>query len=170
MDLSKNTKLFGMELWAISALIGGIGIALVSIFLEKFKDEFNFKPHELLLYLSLSQGILAFFIFLYCSKFCNKDSYFYIERKQFIKKINNKFLLFLLFISLFGMIIKYSIRTSQVLTPNIGLTNAILSINIIFVVFMSYFFNNKKISISKILGVIIVFIGIFFILKNDDKK
>lgn len=167
-NLAKQDSIGGIKVWALSALMAGLLIAIHDVIIERFKDEIPFTALELMLYLIIMQGFMAVVFLIYCMFVCGKNNPFYIDVYSAMKKITPKYFLFGLVIAFTGMLILFFIRKSQILTPNMGLTNALITINILFLVFLSYFINNKKIDAQKILGVFVTFIGIGMIAINKS--
>lgn len=142
-----------MESWIIySFLVTLFTSGIVTIY--KIFTKYNY---DILILISISfvlLGLSGLTYLLYSKK----------EFLKFYKQYDYKIVTLILLYVLLTILIKFNIQKAIKLSPSIGLCHLIINMNVIFTLFIGYFFFDQTINKTTILGIMVTFIGLAIVL------
>ena len=138
-----------MELWMKYALVAALFIAIRDVFASKIARKYNYIDYI------IHVNIFVFII----------TMIYVLFTKRKIKIINDYNDLFLIFLKLFivFIIVEPCIFNAFKNSDNPSKSVSIINLNILILLFITIIFFKQKISFKQLLGVIIIFIGLFYI-------
>uniref|UniRef100_A0A6C0C861 EamA domain-containing protein n=1 Tax=viral metagenome TaxID=1070528 RepID=A0A6C0C861_9ZZZZ len=138
-----------MELWMKYALVAAVFIAVRDVFASKIARKYNYIDYV------IHANIFVFII----------TMLYVVFTKRKIKIIDDYNDLFLIFLRLFivFIIVEPCIFNSFKNSDNPSKSVSIINLNILILLIFSVLFLKQKISFKQFLGVIIIFIGLFYL-------
>ena len=138
-----------MELWMKYALVAAVFIAVRDVFASKIARKYNYIDYI------IHANIFVFII----------TMLYVVFTKRKIKIIDDYNDLFLIFLRLFivFIIVEPCIFNSFKNSDNPSKSVSIINLNILILLFITMIFFKQKISFKQFLGVIIIFIGLFYL-------
>ena len=138
-----------MELWMKYALIAAVFIAIRDVFSSKIARKYNYIDY--LIHVNIFVFIITILYVLFT--------------KRKIKIIDDYNDLFLIFLKLFivFIIVEPCIFNAFKNSDNPSKSVSVINLNILILLFITIIFFKQKISFKQFLGVIIIFIGLFYI-------
>ena len=138
-----------MELWMKYALVAAVFIAVRDVFASKIARKYNYIDYV------IHANIFVFII----------TMLYVVFTKRKIKIIDDYNDLFLIFLRLFivFIIVEPCIFNAFKNSDNPSKSASIINLNILILLIFSVLFLKQKISFKQFLGVIIIFIGLFYL-------
>ena len=138
-----------MELWMKYALVAALFIAVRDVFASKIARKYNYIDY--IIHVNIFVFIITILYVLFT--------------KRKIKIIDDYNDLFLIFLKLFivFIIVEPCIFNAFKNSDNPSKSVSIINLNILILLFITIIFFKQKISFKQFLGVIIIFIGLFYI-------
>jgi len=144
------------EKWFIFALLSMFIVTIIDLSKKFILDKKMINPNELIIYSAMLLGIIGFFHFL-SDKKCRS-----------VEKIDKRLFFILPLIGILAYAFNIVFTKSIFLAPDVSLTGAIISLNIVFVYLFSSFFFEKspKFNFEVLFGIILLLIGVNIISRN----
>jgi|TARA_Y100000389_G_scaffold199528_1_gene238083 uncharacterized membrane protein len=138
-----------MELWMKYALVAALFIAVRDVFASKIARKYNYIDYI------IHANIFVFII----------TMLYVVFTKRKIKIIDDYNDLFLIFLRLFivFIIVEPCIFNSFKNSDNPSKSVSIINLNILILLFITVIFFKQKISFKQFIGVVIIFIGLFYL-------
>lgn len=141
-----------VETWLLYSLIAMLGSATIHLIYKKIGSELNPK---IILFYGIIIQIVLFYIILY------------IKKQPFI--LNRYIAIFILLAAILSLVGSISIIFAIKLSPNPGYYSAIGASSTVLVAILSKVFFNSEINLLKIVGIILVIIGVTLISYEKNK-